>query len=418
MSAEENFQGATAGNNPFFMGVQEDVRPNGTQTAYLPNNGAVVASGTEFGLVGEKYGWLVEIDPDDDDFHPRKHTALGRFRHENIALRVERGRKLVGYMGDDRRGGHTWKYVSADTVQSETHKRNSALLENGTLYVARYNADGTGRWIPLTLSTPTNPRRPSDLSSVPFANGFTSAATQATLRNGRLRLPRRNGVAGQSVDGGSAIVERDGTLTVGAITETTAFQNFPAGYLGATLASFYPNRGAILCDAFHAGNLVGGTPAARPEDFEINPRDKREVFLAFTDGAPGGDGYPDSRVFQVAKLTAAVNATQQPGGLYKIVEDSPGGTGLTFTWQKLEQGGEAGALVRAGFAASSLRPAPTGAITHVARHQAHRRAPRMRPASARRRWAPGPCPPRENPRANAPHRPRSERSHGTGHRRT
>jgi secreted PhoX family phosphatase len=47
----------------------------------------VVASGTEFGQVGEKYGWLVEIDPDDPEFQPRKHTALGRFRHENITLR-------------------------------------------------------------------------------------------------------------------------------------------------------------------------------------------------------------------------------------------------------------------------------------------------------------------------------------------
>ena len=47
---------------------------------------------------------------------------------------------------------------------------------------------------------------------------------------------------------------------------------------------------AYLGDAFHAGNLVGGTPVARPEDFEINPRNPCEVFITFTDGAPGGDG--------------------------------------------------------------------------------------------------------------------------------
>ena len=100
----------------------------------------------------------------------------------------------------------------------------------------------------------------------------------------------------------------------------------------------------MLCDAFHAGNLVGGTPAARPEDLEINPRNPREVFIAFTDGAPGGDGYPDSRIFQVAKLDRrASTTTQQPGGLYKITEDRRDGTGLGFRWSKLEQGGEAGA---------------------------------------------------------------------------
>ena len=121
--------------------------------------------------------------------------------------------------------------------------------------------------------------------------------------------------------------------------------------MDATLADFYTSQGAILCDAFHAGNLVGGTPAARPEDLEINPRNPREVFIAFTDGAPGGDGYPDSRIFEVAKLTSAVNATQQSGGLYKITEDQHDGSGLTFRWERLEQGGEAGAVHGAGFAA-------------------------------------------------------------------
>jgi hypothetical protein len=43
---------------------------------------------------------------------PKKHTALGRYRHENIALRLKRRRRLIAYMGDDRRGGHTWKFVS------------------------------------------------------------------------------------------------------------------------------------------------------------------------------------------------------------------------------------------------------------------------------------------------------------------
>ncbi len=47
---------------------------------------------------------MVEIDPARPEFRPRKHTALGRFRHENITMRVESGKKLVAYMGDDRRG--------------------------------------------------------------------------------------------------------------------------------------------------------------------------------------------------------------------------------------------------------------------------------------------------------------------------
>jgi secreted PhoX family phosphatase len=345
MSAEENFQGGTTGASPFYIGVQENVLPSGTQTEYVPNTGAVVAGGTEFGLVGEKYGWLVEIDPADPGFRPRKHTALGRFRHENIALRVADRKPLVAYMGDDRRGGHTWKYVSRAVVRHPGRRSTSALLEDGTLHVARYHPDGTGRWIPLSLTTPTDPIRPSDLSAIPFAAGFVTG----TLAAGRIRLPRRASVAGQTGDGGSVPVER--VAAAGVVDEATAFQAFPSGYRDATLADFYDSQGAVLCDAFLAGNLAGGTPAARPEDLEVNPRNPREVFIAFTDGAPGGDGYPDSRVFQVAKLDAAVNDTQQSGGLYKIVEDRADGTGLTFRWERLAQGGEAGAESGAGFAA-------------------------------------------------------------------
>lgn len=146
LSAEENFQAY----------VTETVNPNGTQTDYTEDT-----TGAIFGQVGEKYGWMVELDPANPNYRPRKHTALGRFRHENITMRVEPGNKLVAYMGDDRRGGHTWKFVSRGNVTSPTDKNNSRLFEEGTLYVARYNTNGTGRWIPLQLNTNTNPISPS-----------------------------------------------------------------------------------------------------------------------------------------------------------------------------------------------------------------------------------------------------------------
>lgn len=331
LSAEENFQGSA----DFFIGVTESVKPNGSQTSYTAGT-----TGAEFGLVGEKYGWMVEIDPADPNFRPRKHTALGRFRHENITVRAEAGRKLVAYMGDDRRGGHTWKFVSNGTVSNAKSKANSRLFENGVLYVAKFNPpsnprrpdEGTGEWIALTLQTPTNPISPSVLSSVEFQ------ALGAAQRNGRLPLPRRNGVAGQTSDGG--------TFNCDTTNEATAL----SGYRNKTLANFYSSQGAILCDAFLAANLAGGTPTARPEDLEINPKNPREVFIAYTDGAPGGDGYPDSRIFVVAKYSGGNNDTQQSGGLYKIIEDSADSTGRTFKWKRLEQGGEAGSIDGAGFA--------------------------------------------------------------------
>ena len=322
LSAEENFQGSEA----FFAGVQENVKPNGTQTSYAKGT-----TGEEFGLVGEKYGWMVEVDSQDPNFRPRKHTSLGRFRHENMAIRAEAGRKLVVYMGDDRRGGHTWKFVSNGTVTNPADKNNSRLFEDGTLYVAQFNRNGAGRWLPLTLNSPTNPLSPKKMGEAELAS-FGKAQRDAATR-----FPKRAGIAGQTEDGGSFVMD--------TTNEATAI----SGYRNKTLANFYTTQGAVLVDAFLAANLIGGTPTARPEDLEVNPTTK-EVFIAYTDAAPGSDGYPDSRIFTVAKYTAALNSTQQSGGLYKIIEDSSDGAGLTFRWQRLAQGGEAGSVAGSGFA--------------------------------------------------------------------
>jgi secreted PhoX family phosphatase len=327
ISAEENFQVfATAG---LGVGVEEGVLPNGSQLGFP----AGISTSSMFGLYAEKYGWVVEIDPKNPHKRGKKHTALGRYRHENIAIRCERWERLIAYLGDDRRGGHVWKFVSDDTVRHPKDPDNSALLESGTLYVAKFNADGTGVWIPLLLSTATNPNKPSELGSAElFARG-------AIDRNGNTRFPRRNGLAGQSVDGGA--------FTMTTLNEATTLPD----YQGKFLSHFYPTQGALLCDAFLAGNLIGGTPCARPEDIEVHPK-TRAVFIAMTDGIAGSDGYPDSRIFQVGKYATDIDAKQPPGGLYKIVEDSADGAGTSFHWSVFAAGGEQGAQDGMGFAAA------------------------------------------------------------------
>ncbi|MEM8806833.1 MAG: alkaline phosphatase PhoX [Cyanobacteria bacterium P01_G01_bin.38] len=313
LSAEENFQGT----------VTEAVKPDGTEVEPSDTGGL-------FNLVGEKSGWMVEIDPADPSKRGLKHTALGRFRHENITFRVAPGEPLVAYMGDDRRGGHTWKFVSDGALGDLTDKSNSALFESGTLYVAKYNADGTGTWIPLSLSTPTNPNKPSDLGSVEIR------ALGEAQRNALNFLPQRI-AAGGEMDGGNL-----------GIDTTNEAALLPA-YEGKTLADFYPTQGAVMVDAFLAANLVGGTPSSRPEDLEVDPR-TGVVYIAYTDHIPGGDGYPDSRIFQTAKLSASVDAQQPSGGIYKIIEASANGAGTSFTWDTLVEAGEAGAAAGAGFA--------------------------------------------------------------------
>jgi secreted PhoX family phosphatase len=96
-----------------------------------------------------KFGYIVEVDPMDPTSTPIKHTALGRFRHEGAETTVASDGKLVIYSGDDNRFDYQYKWVSAEAVTSENAVFGSSLLSEGTLYVARFNDDGTIDWLPL-----------------------------------------------------------------------------------------------------------------------------------------------------------------------------------------------------------------------------------------------------------------------------
>ncbi|MEP2428659.1 MAG: PhoX family phosphatase, partial [Tateyamaria sp.] len=96
-----------------------------------------------------RWGWIVEVDPRNPDAAPIKHTALGRFRHEGAESTVSSSGKFVVYSGDDNRFDYMYKYVSGGTVTAQTGVFGSPLMSDGTLYVARFDADGTVEWMPL-----------------------------------------------------------------------------------------------------------------------------------------------------------------------------------------------------------------------------------------------------------------------------
>lgn len=99
----------------------------------------------------QTFGYITEIDPFNPKSAPVKRTALGRFAHENCAFApVEEGKPVVFYMGDDSRGEYIYKFVSAANWSNSDigggHAAGDKYMNKGTLYVAKFNEDGTGEW--------------------------------------------------------------------------------------------------------------------------------------------------------------------------------------------------------------------------------------------------------------------------------
>lgn len=95
-----------------------------------------------------RVGYVVEIDPANPDSTPVKHTALGRFKHENAACALAPDGRVAVYMGDDERGEFMYKWLSRDVYVPGGD--TSTLLSEGQLYAATFNDDMTGEWVALT----------------------------------------------------------------------------------------------------------------------------------------------------------------------------------------------------------------------------------------------------------------------------
>jgi secreted PhoX family phosphatase len=105
------------------------------------------------------FGYVVEVDPYDKAATLKKRTALGRYAHESADFgKLVAGKPLAVYMGDDSRGEYMYKFVStanwdaADATPASRIAAGDKYLDAGKLYVAKFNADGTGNWLELTIS--------------------------------------------------------------------------------------------------------------------------------------------------------------------------------------------------------------------------------------------------------------------------
>ncbi|MFN3925849.1 MAG: PhoX family protein [Pseudanabaenaceae cyanobacterium] len=293
LSGEENFQDS----------VPESVYADGTPfdpstRSFNIGEEEIRGTATVFGIAGNKMGWMVEVDPSNPNDFGTKHTWLGRFRHEGIGFRVVAGKPLAAYMGCDRRSGHLYKFISKGIVKNPTDKTNSRLFEEGMLYAAKFNPDGTGEWIPLTPDTPVNP----DLPSVHAGKMIT--------------LPKRP-------EGGIARIRDDKEIN----SFKAEFKTLGDLYKGTPLEK----QGAILIDAHLAANAAGATCTGRPEDTDV--RADGTLFITFTSGTPSSsDGGPNLQIFKEAR---------EFGWIMRLNDDNGNDpAALTFKWAMFSFGGE------------------------------------------------------------------------------
>jgi len=165
--SEENFNGC-------FMGELQDDHPEQAHHDRYGVPGGWYQWGRYFDRFDvskephepNRFGWIVEVDPMDPTSTPKKRTALGRFKHEGAETVVAPDGRLVVYMGDDQRFDYLYKFVSEGRVDPDNRLASRGLLDSGTLYVAKFDDDGSVEWMPLTHGR----------GSLTAANGFASQA--------------------------------------------------------------------------------------------------------------------------------------------------------------------------------------------------------------------------------------------------
>ncbi|MFJ5693975.1 PhoX family protein [Arthrobacter sp. NPDC093125] len=171
LSGEENFQGyfvapgTSAGDRRYGLTNKATARKWELDDPRFNTNN----SGYE--NEANRFGYIVEVDPFDPTSTPKKHSMLGRFKHEGANVIVAKSGHAVAYSGDDERFDYLYKFVSKAKYREGDRKHNMTLLSEGDLYVAKFTGDspaseidgkgtvptdgafdGRGEWLPLVVN--------------------------------------------------------------------------------------------------------------------------------------------------------------------------------------------------------------------------------------------------------------------------
>ncbi len=117
------------------------------------------------------FGYNFEIDPLAPNSVPAKRVAMGRFAHEAAVCSLPKvGAPLAFYMGDDSRNDYIYKFVSTANWDAKDIGGGLAAgdkyLSEGKLFVAKFNEEGKGQWLELSIADP----RIANYTAYRFAN--------------------------------------------------------------------------------------------------------------------------------------------------------------------------------------------------------------------------------------------------------
>jgi secreted PhoX family phosphatase len=196
------------------------------------------------------FGWVVEIDPFDPKSVPVKRTALGRFKHESAQVAVGPDNAVAYYMGDDERNEYIYKFVCAQAWNPRNRKANMNLLDQGTLYVAKFTSTVVagksntfrGQWIALVPGTIGLDGKA--LRENPEFAAATDAEVQALILI-------KTRMAGDAV--GATMMDRP---------EWTALRTYSTGNRPGSLYSYGPNMPLEVYCTLTNNSRRGNTPVS------------------------------------------------------------------------------------------------------------------------------------------------------------
>ncbi|GAA3631190.1 PhoX family phosphatase [Microbacterium awajiense] len=323
LSGEENFNGyfAWAADTPAQKRYQSSATTT-TSTGWSSYDARFDAHDPDYVNEPNRFGWIVEIDPQDPKSTPRKHTAMGRMKHEGANVIVAEDGHVVAYMGDDERNDYLYKFVSKGTFDPRpgngARKKNMSLLEEGDLFVARFSGnspagqitgtgalpadglfDGLGEWVALTRNGEsavpgmsidevliytrlaadavgaTKMDRPEDVEPNPATGKVYVALTNNSQRGSASALDEANPVTGNRY---GHVIE---------LTETSGQTGTTFGWSILLLCGDPATFGNAYFAGFPA-DLV--SPISCPDNLAF---DSAGNLWISTDGAPSTIGYND-----------------------------------------------------------------------------------------------------------------------------